>query len=206
MIVNSDMKPALTLTLLSFILACSPYQEVEVKDDNGQVVESFRINRKTGQKEGEYRKYSEGALLEIAHYINDTLDGLRTIFTFDGNKEIEEWYTKGIYEGSYLTFYANGQVELEGQYNNGTMEGEWKKYYKSGKLMESVRMHQNEENGPFVEYWENGNLKAEGTYLDGDNEHGELKLYDEQGELEKIMQCERGICHTTWKRETNSAE
>ena len=50
------------------------------------------------------------------------------------------------------------------------------------------------------------NSKAEGTYIDGDNEQGELKLYDEQGELEKIMQCERGICHTTWKKEMSVSQ
>ena len=86
------------------------------------------------------------------------------------------------------------------------MQGIWKKYYESGKLMESVTMRDNEENGPFVEYWENGNLKAEGAYLDGDNEDGELKLYDEHGELEKTMQCERGMCYTTWKKETSASQ
>ncbi|MCB0689399.1 MAG: toxin-antitoxin system YwqK family antitoxin [Saprospiraceae bacterium] len=199
------MRPLILSAFLSIFIACSPIQQVEIKDDSGQLTESYQIDKKTGQKEGEYRRYSNGRLVEIANYSADTLHGIRTLFSSEGIKEIEEWYDKGTYEGSYQTFYPGGQVKLEGQYINGSMEGEWKKYYESGQLMENVVMHENEENGPFVEYWENGNLKAEGTYLDGDNEHGELKLYDEQGALEKTMQCERGICHTTWKRETEEA-
>lgn len=200
------MRTIVLFTTLSLLTACSPYQNVEIKDENGVVVENYRVWKSSGLKDGDYKKYSQGQLIETAHYINDTLDGLRTLYAPEGYKEIEEWYVMGIYDGTYQTFYPNGQVRLEGQYVSGRMEGEWTKYYDSGKLMEKVMMHDNAENGPFIEYWENGNLKAEGSYLDGDNEDGELKLYDEQGVLEKTMQCQRGICHTTWKREVNPVE
>lgn len=60
--------------------------------------------------------------------------------------------------------------------------------------MEVVSFSDNEENGLFVEYYENGNLKVEGYYRNGDYEYGLLKLYDEIGELIKIMNCENGIC------------
>ncbi|MBK8502678.1 MAG: toxin-antitoxin system YwqK family antitoxin [Saprospiraceae bacterium] len=200
------MKPVFLYFFLLLFIACSPHQMVQVKDDQGSIVEEYDIIRKTGKKHGEYRKFSNDRLIETAHYKNDTLDGKRTIFDREGNKEIEEIYVMGVYEGPYLTFYSSGQVKLDGSYQDGTMEGIWKKYYEAGKLMESVTMHDNQENGPFVEYWENGNLKAEGAYLDGDNEDGELRLYDELGELEKTMNCERGICHTTWKKETSTSQ
>ena len=50
-----------------------------------------------------------------------------------------------------------------------------------------------------MEYFRNGNLKAEGSYLDGDNEHGLLKLYDETGRLIRKMECEQGVCRTFWR-------
>ena len=56
----------------------------------------------------------------------------------------------------------------------------------------------NDENGPFREYYKNGNIKAEGTYINGPNEQGELKEYNEDGELIKIMSCTNGICNTIW--------
>ena len=79
------------------------------------------------------------------------------------------------------------------------MTGKWKKYYESGALFEEVTFSDNKENGPFIEYYENGNLKAEGEYLEGDNEHGLLSLYNEKGELERKMECQKGICKTIWK-------
>jgi len=50
-----------------------------------------------------------------------------------------------------------------------------------------------------VEYHPNGSLKAEGQYLNGDFEQGELKLYDETGRLVRIMDCEQGVCRTRWQ-------
>jgi len=179
--------------------SCSNIEMVEVVD--GDTIERYSIDKKSGQKSGEYQRLIDNKLVESASYQNDTLHGIRTLYTSTGQKEIEEHYEGGLYHGPYHTFYETGSRKIEGQYLNGTMEGEWKKYYESGQLMESVTMHENNENGPFVEYWESGSLKAEGSYLDGDNEDGELKLYDEDGTLMKIMQCERGICRTTWKPE-----
>jgi len=191
----------------AFFFSCTLFvlgscSNIEVKEIvEGDTIERYTIDKKTGQKIGAYQRLVNDILVESASYQNDTLDGLRILYTRSGAKEIEEHYEKGVYHGPYNTFYENGTQKIEGQYLNGTMEGAWKKFYESGQLMESVAMHENNENGPFVDYWESGNLKAEGNYLDGDNEDGELKLYDEGGNLMKIMQCERGICRTTWKPE-----
>ena len=71
----------------------------------------------------------------------------------------------------------------------------------------SKQFKNNQENGPFKEYFQNGNLKFEGTYEGGDYEVGELKKYDESGNLIAKMNCEiRQIageqfsqCSTVWK-------
>ena len=63
-------------------------------------------------------------------------------------------------------------------------------------------MVQNEENGPFKEYHLNGNLKAVGNYLNGPNEDGNLKVYDENGDLEREMECTAGICHSIFSRDS----
>ena len=81
------------------------------------------------------------------------------------------------------------------------MTGKWKGYYDNGALKEEVIFVNNQENGPFIEYYPNGKLKAEGTYLEGDYEQGELKLYNESGELIRRMNCEKGVCKTVWKAE-----
>ena len=187
---------------LLFLFSCTPKTEiVETEDEFGNILKYTR-DTEDFAREGEFTLSTpEGQLLEKATYVNDTLDGLRILFFENGDTATVEQYKMGKFEGPYSVFYENGQLELEGNYINNAMSGKWTRYYQSGKLMEEVNFENNEENGPFVEYYENGNLKAEGSYLDGDNEHGALKLYNENGELVREMDCKKGICRTTWSAE-----
>ena len=208
-LVSTDvvMKQSYLLIVGLLMLSCNYGTEIiEIKDKNGQITESYQINSKTEKKEGTYQRFNDGILAEQAEYKSDTLHGVRTLFYDDGAKEIEESYLMGVFHGPFKSYYSEGIVKLEGLYENGTMESTWTKYYPTGQVMERVEMHLNNENGPFVEYYENGNLKAKGSYLDGDNEHGELLLYDNSGILERKMQCDKGICHTTWSKEMESDE
>ena len=176
-------------------------EKVMVKDEDGNLV-SFSKRVSSGVKEGTFVKMSpDSVLIEIANYHNDTLDGRRILFSMKGDTETVETYKSGAFEGSYISYYENGQIAFKGVYQQNSMEGVWRRFYKSGELMEEVAFSNNQENGPFVEYNENGTLKAEGTYKNGDNEDGELKMYDENGELIRKMQCDNGMCKTIWKKE-----
>ena len=192
---------------LSIVLAakCSDGLEtIAVKNEEGVVVEKYTRSKSTFAKEGIYTGYdSKGNIIEAASYTNDSLHGQRTLFYPNGKKEAFETYNMGEFHGLYQNFYESGRLNLEGNYTDGKMEGEWKRYYnqENQQLMEVVTFADNNENGPFVEYHANGKLKAEGNYLDGDKEHGLLKMYDENGELERKMNCERGRCKTIWKRD-----
>ncbi len=141
---------------------------------------------------------SNGILVEKAQYKHDTLDGLRILYYENGDTNIVETYRKGIFDGTYSLYYKNGQIKQQGEYINNEMTGNWLQYHENGQLKEKVQFERNLENGPFVEYHENGKIAAEGHYADGDNEEGELKIYNKQGILSKIMQCEHGRCTTIW--------
>jgi len=187
------------------IFACSPKTKmVEVKDESGNIVEKYTTDVEKKVKEGKSEVFSStGQLLETAIYKNGQLHGQRELFHENGATQAIEQYENGQFTAIYKAFYDNEQLELEGKYVSGKMDGEWKRYYDSGELMEIVTFVENEENGPFVEYYKNGNKKATGAYLEGDNEHGELELFDEQGELIKKMNCNKGICRTSWTKETD---
>ena len=184
------------------ISACGPTVEtVEVKNEFDQME---RYQRRTGDfaKEGLFQRFHQtGYLLEEAHYTNDSLHGEHTMFFPNGKPERQETYLHGVLHGPVVLYYVNGQKQLEQEYVNGVLQGLSTKWYKSGALMEKVTMRDNEENGLFTEWYENGRLKAEGFYLEGDNEHDTLKLYDTLGQLERRMLCQRGACRTIWKRE-----
>ena len=181
------------------LLACNDTETVE--QESFGMTEKFQVSKKTGLKEGSFEKFNpDGNLFEKANYQEDVLEGERVIYHANGNAEIEETYSAGILDGPYKAWYDDASIELEGQYEEGVMTGVWKRYYRNGQVMEEVTFADNLENGPFIEYHENGNLKAEGQYKGGDREQGLLKLYDENGELYKKMECNDGICHTTWTR------
>ncbi len=195
------VESALLVMTVALLSCTAKIDSKEVRNEKGQLEEKYDVERNSGKKMGSYSRYRDGKLIETATYLSDTLDGVRILYYSNGNKEIQESYTMGVFHGPYVSYYEGGQLKLEGQYHDGTMEGAWTKYYESGQVMEVVEMHDNQENGAFVEYYENGHMKAEGHYLDGDNEDGELKLYNEQGVLVKRMECNAGVCHTIWNKE-----
>ncbi len=176
-------------------------EKVESRDEDGNLITYSKLVHNSA-KEGIYRKMSpDSVLIEVANYHNDTLDGRRILFSMKGDTETIETYRGGVFEGPYLAYYTNGKLEFTGVYQNNSMEGIWERFYESGQLMEKVTFSNNQENGPFVEYNENGTIKTEGTYTNGDNEDGELKMYDKNGILIRKMQCDNGMCKTIWKKE-----
>lgn len=186
--------------LASFaLIGCNPTERMEQVDDY-DYKEVFYVSKKTGKKSGTYEKfYPDGNLYERAEFSDGELHGVRQLMYPSGKVEILENYVKGKYQGLSQTFYEDGQLRNEGQYNDNTANGIWKSFYSNGQLKEEVMYVKNEEQGPFKEWHKNGNIKAQGTYKDGDNEHGELKLFDDNGQLLRKMDCKMGACTTVWK-------
>ncbi|GEM_PF-260109 len=201
--VSRTMKRQLTWIIIGTmaLMACEPSLQVEriYDEETGQLSAELRRNPTTGQLHGPYRYYHpNGKVMEEGQYLQGKLHGTRRLYYESGQLEAEEHIVEGKYEGPYRSWYSTGQLEMEGQYHGNEMSGVWTRYYKNGAIMERVTFAHNLENGPFKEFWPNGQLKAEGQYLNGDFEHGLLKLYNEQGQLIKKMDCKRGICRTIW--------
>ena len=188
--------------LFSMIIACSaPVEEVENKNELQNYVEKYNVIKGTNTKHGDYRRHTLGGeLIEESSYEKGNMIGLQKIYERGELYSVAN-FIEGNHHGSYQTYYQGGKVNVEGEYVDNVMAGKWKRYYPDGHLMEVVTFKDNEENGPFVEFYPNGNVKAEGDYKDGDNEHGELFLYDLNGILIKKMMCDQGICRTTWVKE-----
>ena len=151
-------------------------------------------------KHGFYKRFSKGGILmEEANYAEGKLNGERILYTDKGEREVIEVYENDILNGPFKEFHPNGKLKFSGVYTNNVLSGTVNVFYPSGKLKEEVQFAENMEDGPFKEFHENGKLKWEGTYRNGDNEFGQLKEYNEEGELIRKMMCdERAICTTTW--------
>ncbi|MEM1216175.1 MAG: toxin-antitoxin system YwqK family antitoxin [Bacteroidota bacterium] len=194
---------ALVLILLGCcLMACKDTTEAVTETDEYGNTVTYNRDKETYGREGLYRVTSpDGTRMEEAQYVANTLSGLRILYHENGDTNIVETYVGDAFDGPYRVYGENGQLRQVGQYAKNEMTGEWRTFYANGQLKEAVQFANNQENGPFIEYHENGNLAAEGQYLDGDHEHGELKVYDENGELQRRMECERGRCTTVWRAE-----
>lgn len=194
--------------LLSFVVwllvSCSspsPERLLETVDTVDEYGYTIRIQRRKDnkQRQGLYARIAPGGtLVEEAYYEEDSLQGLRILYYESGDTHIVETYRSGLFEGPFREYYEDGKLMQKGVYKNNEMDGEWTSYYPGGQISEVVNFKGNEENGPFIQYYPNGNIKAEGSYLNGDNEHGELKLYNEEGQHVRTMLCEEGRCRTSW--------
>ena len=125
-------------------------------------------------------------------------------FYYPGTDKVESEfiYKDGLLNGPYTYYFETGKVKQKGVYANDKVEGMLMTYYEDGTLKEEVMHVDGVTQGPFKEYNENGTLKAEGGFTSkGDTEdldHGLLKMYDENGILNKKMVCKEGQCCTTW--------
>ena len=165
-------------------------------------LERYSVIAQTETKHGNYqRKDPQGVLLEEADYDHGALNGNRVLYYPSRDTQIIETHANGIYEGLYKSFYEGNRVKLEGYYIDNKMSGLWYKYYEDGSLKEEVTFADNAANGPFKEYHLNGQLAVTGSYLDGENEHGELKFYSEEGIHTRTMECNKGMCRTSWRLE-----
>lgn len=195
------------LATIFVFTACSNLETVQETDDAGNIIAKYTRNKEDYAREGLFEAFDEeGNLMEAANYKNDQLHGERKIFYANGEVEAVEQFANGEYQGNFLGYYEDGALKIAGNYIDNAMSGEWKRYYKNGQTMEVVLFVDNEENGKFIEYHENGNLKTEGFYKNGDNEDGELKIYNENGDLERIMDCVMGRCKTRWPQEDEAKE
>ncbi len=201
-----------SLAVIYLLFACEPtLKRVEQTDTYGYRSVAT-IDPKTGKKTGILERFDPGgSLVERAHYQDDLLDGPRILFSATGDTILVEHYAltlgeygekAAVFSGPYRAFYEpEGQLRNKGQYVNNAMAGIWYRYYPNGQAAEAVTFRDNEEDGPFREWHENGQLKAAGTYQPGGKEEGELRLYNEQGQLQRVMQCSSGICRTRWHDE-----
>jgi len=192
--------------ILFICLSCNRIQKAEIKNGDGYLIETFEFIGDS-IKHGLQTKFVGKEIKEKASYKKGVLNGQRNIYFKNGLIEVEENYVDGKHHGPYRVYYPNGNLNIEGEYTDGKMQGIIKKYYESGEIMEEVTMKDNLENGPFKEFHVNGNVQWVGTYLNGDNEYGELKQYDETGKLIKKMMCDSmAVCQTIWTLEGGNLE
>jgi len=191
----------LPLLLGGLCTACGDGLETREETDDFGYRSVYTVDPETDARHGMFRNYdAEGHLLEQAEYRDNVLHGQRVLFSPQGDTLVVEHYAGGAFEGPYRAYYEDGnRLRQRGQYVSNNMAGQWTRFYSDGTKSEVVTFANNAENGPFREWYENGKLKAVGSYRGGDREDGQLRLFTEAGELQRVLECDQGICQTVWR-------
>lgn len=134
---------------------------------------------------GKWIEYFEnGEIREIAHYLNNKLNGSYTRYSENRKIELSANCLNDKYNGSFKTYYDNGNIRNSGTFLNAKKIGQWILYHQEGyKLIEehyTPRVNDEVLDGPYIEYFKNGNKYIEKVYKQG-NYSGPWYVYYENG-------------------------
>ena len=87
-------KKIIYIFLIVLFFGCNnDYEFIEVKNDDGQLIERYQRRKEDNKRFGKYEAFDEeGKLIEAANYQNDTLDGKRIIYFENGQPQYIEQY------------------------------------------------------------------------------------------------------------------
>ncbi|MCQ2283877.1 MAG: toxin-antitoxin system YwqK family antitoxin [Bacteroidales bacterium] len=129
--------------------------------DNPNTVE-IEVEMKHGKRNGEFSRYFENGYLDTrCHYVNDSIEGVETMFTANGVKSQEFTYEHGKKNGPHKAYHLTGDLKIEGGFKNDHFDGPWKYYDERGVLV------------------------GEGEFKDGT---GEVTFYDPRGMVLRTTQ------------------
>lgn len=95
-------------------------------------------------------------------------------------------YNHGLREGKFRTYYLeSGELQFDNSFVNDKLQGIQKAYSKSGILLWVANYTNGIKTGKETKYYPNGSIKAELNYTDEGELEGNIKVYDEQGNLLK---------------------
>ena len=183
---NVSTKWFILFFVLTTFVACSNKKKVEVKNNDGVVIESYFVDKKNPDtKIGIYNKYyDDGKILEVSNFKDGKMNGERTLYYPSGKIMQVENYVDNKFEGKFIAYNEDGSLQQEGLYKDNMMNGIWKNYFKDqkNKVKEEITLKDNHVNGLYKEYYPNGNIFASGNKKeimdDLDVFEGEVQIFD----------------------------
>ena len=121
---------------------------------NPNIVE-MEVEMSNGKRNGDFRRYyKNGALDTYCVYVNDSIEGVETMYTANGCKSQETTYHHGKKNGPHKAYHLDGSVKIEGEFKNDLFDGTWNYYDERGVPV------------------------GEGSFTNGD---GEVTFFDKNG-------------------------
>ena len=164
---------------------------VEFENTTNERATGIYIN---GEKDGEWRYYSNENLLKLETYKDNLLNGSAVIFYNNNQIEKSMNYEDGVLNGPFKEYDNHGNILFEGSYEKGLLNGKAREYfiYTDGGSSYSEGYYVNDEKqGLWKEYDKEGNIHSTQHYTDG-REDGTYKQYTKEGILEYTEEWEYG--------------
>ena len=156
-----------------------------------RIVEGIGRDRATNDlMHGPYKKYLGDLVVEEGWYYLGTKDGRWEIYDKNYNLLNKEYYERGFYKESEISYYDEKQAKIKQikPKNYGKVTGEYFFFNESGTLAEQGFMDDSLKVGKWVEYYPTGNRRKKETQFgkdcyDNTFEPYILYEYDEKGKI-----------------------
>lgn len=93
----------------------------------------IEIEMKKGKRNGEFNRYYENGQLDThCTYVNDSIEGIETMYTANGRKSQQYTYLHGKKNGPHTAYHLSGDVKIQGSFKNDMFDGDWHYYDERG--------------------------------------------------------------------------
>ncbi|MEK9604195.1 MAG: hypothetical protein VW127_07225 [Flavobacteriaceae bacterium] len=168
-----------------YVFKEKPYTgQVKKINDQGVVVESFFVRE--GKLNGEYSiKYNSGeGLKDLRNYSKGLPQGSWISFYENGQKKEQVNYVNGYMQGVRKSYWNNGLVKEENEFDRGILTGVSNFYYSNGQLRKTIAFDFNgNRDGVWLDYFPNGQIKQKISYKSG-KIIDSLVRYNREGEID----------------------
>lgn len=207
------MKKILYILLPIFVCSISSAQSYTIdKGDTINVIDANNLKQGFWRIFGKMKKlpgYEPEQVVEEGNYESSRKQGLWKNFFPNGKIKSEIAYVNSRPNGTYKTYFENGQVEEEGNWENTRNTGGFKRYHENGQTAQQFVFNETGkrdgkqvyfyENGQVMieadiaagkekfvkEYYEDGSIKAEKSFIDGEIDVANTKVYEPKNPVKK---------------------
>lgn len=207
------MKKILYILLPIFVCSISSAQSYTIdKGDTINVIDANNLKQGFWRIFGKMKKlpgYEPEQVVEEGNYESSRKQGLWKNFFPNGKLKSEIAYVNSRPNGTYKTYFENGQVEEEGNWENTRNTGGFKRYHENGQTAQQFVFNETGkrdgkqvyfyENGQVMieadiaagkekfvkEYYEDGSIKAEKSFIDGELDVANTKVYEPKNPITK---------------------
>lgn len=156
----------------------------------------IEVEMKKGKRNGEFSRYYENGFLDThCIYVNDSIEGVETMYLGNGVKSQQYTYVRGRKNGPHTAYHLNGEVKVEGNFKNDMFDGDWHYYDERGVPVGDGHFDCGTGNVSF--YAPTGYLVRTTSYVDNKKDGKEL-YYTSQGEVyrEIVFKQDRIVSQT----------